>query len=442
MTPLDGLVLIGFPYAAILLFIGGVRWRVRNARFSISSLSSQILESRWAAWGSIPFHAGIIVLFFAHLIPLLVPGIWQSVVANRGALLTVEAIGLACALLCIIGLVIWFVRRVTSPAVQSVTTTMDLIVLGVLVAQIAVGVGVAVLHRWGSSWAVATLAPYLWSVVTLRPDPALAAGMPPLVKLHLAGAWIVLALVPFTRLIHMFTLPLQYLRRPWQKVVWANPRRLVAMDVVERHEVAGRRLLLQGALGLGGAAVLLSLGVFGKLFSYFRGPRTTDVEEAEMLQTRLRRLQETAEQRNLELERMRNAYIRVARLGELQPNAGTYFTDYHMRPAMAFLDGEGLPHLLSAKCTHLGCTVGKDVNPDGRIVCPCHISWFDLKSGKPLPGSPAKLPLPILGWVLRDAAGNIVASRAPDGTTEGTPVPEEMKNYDVWISRAFAKREA
>ncbi len=441
-TPLDSLVLLGLPYAAILLFIFGFRWRVRTSRFSISSLSSQMLESRWAPWGSIPFHLGIIILFVAHLIPVLVPGIWQSFVADRTALLTVEAIGLACAVLCIAGLVVWFVRRVTSPSVQSVTTTMDLIVLGILLAQVSVGLGVAVLHRWGSSWSVATTTPYIWSLFTLRPDAAFVAGMPALMKLHLAGAWIVLALVPFTRLIHMFTVPVQYLRRPMQKVVWANPRRLVAMQEIEHHEIAGRRLLLQGALGLGGAAVLLSVGVFGKLFSYFRGPRTTDVEEAEMLQTRLRRLQMTAEQRELELERIRSAYIRVARLGDLQANAGTYFVDYHMRPAMAFLGADDLPHLLSAKCTHLGCTVAKDVNPEGRIICPCHLSWFDVKTGVPLPGSPAKLPLPVLGWVLRDAAGRIVVSRAPDGTEEGTAVPEEMKNYDVWISRSFAKREA
>jgi nitrate reductase gamma subunit len=41
-------------------------------------------------------------------------------------------------------------------------------------------------------------------------------------RLHLTGAWIVLALVPFTRLVHMFALPVHYLTRPPQKVVWAR----------------------------------------------------------------------------------------------------------------------------------------------------------------------------------------------------------------------------
>ncbi len=440
--PVQNLILLGLPYAAILVFIGGIFWRTRRARFSVSSLSSQFLESRWIPWGTVPFHLAIVVLFFAHLIPVLAPGIWQSFVSNRSRLLTVEAFGMGAAILCIVGIVILFARRVTSPSVQSVTTPMDLIVLGVLLAQIAVGLGVAVLHRWGAVWSVGTTTPYLWSILTLRPDPSLVAGMPALMKLHLAGAWIVLALVPYTRLVHMFSIPFQYLRRPPQKVVWANPRRQVALEEGTHREIASRRLLLQGAIGMGAAGVLLSIGVFGKLFNYFRGAEMTEAEETDQLQTRLRRLEMTAEQRSLQLERMRNAYIRVGRLGDLQPSSGTYFVDYQMRPALAFRGADGLPHLISAKCTHLGCTVAKDVNTEGRILCPCHVSWFDLGTGAPTAGSPAKAPLPILGWVLREPTGQIVASRAPDGTMEGEPAPEMMDNYEVFISRTFAKREA
>jgi nitrate reductase gamma subunit len=37
----------------------------------------------------------------------------------------------------------------------------------------------------------------------------------------MAGAWIVLALLPFTRLIHMLVFPAGYPIGPPQKVVWA-----------------------------------------------------------------------------------------------------------------------------------------------------------------------------------------------------------------------------
>ncbi len=45
--------------------------------------------------------------------------------------------------------------------------------------------------------------------------------------------------------------------------------------------------------------------------------------------------------------------------------------------------------LLSAKCSHLGCRINKTEN--GKLVCPCHGSRFDLE-GKPIVG-PAVNPL-------------------------------------------------
>jgi nitrate reductase gamma subunit len=221
---MQSLLFVGLPYAAIVVFVAGLMRRYRS-RFTISSLSSQVLESRWLVWGSVPFHLGIVLLCFGHLAPLIAPAPWERLVSNRPALLAVESIGTAAALLCLIGLVVLFIRRASSAAVRAGSTIVDLIVLAVLIAQVVLGLGVATMYRWGAVWSVATTTPYLWSVFTLRPDPALVAAVPPLMRFHLAGAWIVLALVPFTRLVHMLALPLGYLARPPQKVVWASSKR-------------------------------------------------------------------------------------------------------------------------------------------------------------------------------------------------------------------------
>jgi nitrate reductase gamma subunit len=221
---MNALLLVGLPYAAIVVFVAGLIRRYRSP-FTISSLSSQILESRWLVWGSVPFHLGIALLFFGHLAPLIAPRQWQVFVSNRTVLLAVESIGTAAAILCLVGLVVLFIRRVSAAAVRASSTMVDLAVLAVLIVQVALGLGVATVHRWGAVWSVATTTPYLWSVLTMRPDPALVAAVPPLMKFHLVTAWIVLALVPFTRLVHMLALPLGYLARPPQKVVWAKSKR-------------------------------------------------------------------------------------------------------------------------------------------------------------------------------------------------------------------------
>ena len=113
-----------------------------------------------------------------------------------------------------------------------------------------------------------------------------------------------------------------------------------------------------------------------------------------------------------------------------------------MRPALAFLAADGLPHLISAKCTHLGCTVGSDLDAQGRIMCPCHISYFDLKSGVPNEGAPAKAPLPKLGWALMDDTGNILLSQGPDGKREGTADIAKLKAAHVCIARHFDEERA
>src|SRR3982751_5441440 len=131
------LLLIALPYASVAIFFVGLIWRFRSG-MTISSQSSQILESRWLVWGSIPFHIGIFVLFAGHLIPLLLPDTWRGFVSNRHALLAMESLGAAAAILCLIGLVVLFVRRVAS-AVRASSNAADIVVLAVLIAQVVLG---------------------------------------------------------------------------------------------------------------------------------------------------------------------------------------------------------------------------------------------------------------------------------------------------------------
>ena len=115
---------------------------------------------------------------------------------------------------------------------------------------------------------------------------------------------------------------------------------------------------------------------------------------------------------------------------------GKYFIDYQMSPALAFLGKDGLPDLLSAKCTHLGCTVGKQVDAQGKILCPCHVSYFDVTTGQPDANSPAKLPLPHIGWVLMDKSGKVIASRSSAGVTSGDTSINAIKDSSVYIAKS------
>ena len=224
MNILDNFILIGFPYAALFIFIVGSIWRYRSTKFKFSSLSSQFLEGKNLFWGSVPFHWGLLVLFVGHLAAFLIPkGVlaWNS---HPVRLLTLEVAGFMFGIAVLVGLINLTIRRLSNERVQMVTNRMDLAILGILLIQVITGLWTAYNFRWGSSWFATVLTPYLWSLLTFRPDIAAVSALPWAVKLHIVGAYVIIVLIPFSRLVHFLVVPLHYLWRPYQKVIWNRSR--------------------------------------------------------------------------------------------------------------------------------------------------------------------------------------------------------------------------
>ena len=435
---IDHFLYVGFPYAALAILFFGTAFRFSRQRYSITSLSSQVLEDRLLAFGSLPWHIGILVVLVGHLVPFLFPSFWQAATTNALFLRAVETAGFAAALLAAVGLGVLIVRRLVTARLQSVTTILDVVVLGLLFAQVTLGMIVAVRHPSGAAWAPSTLMTYARGLFVLQPDPRLVSDMPLAVRAHVVLAFATFALVPFSRLVHAFAVPVAYLFRLPQRIVWTTIRRAEQLAKRPQSDLeASRRSVLKGAFGLAVAGVLVGAGLLDKMLRFVTGDHMDRVAREKQMGLKLAQLQQTAGERALELDRMSSEYIGIAKLSDLKTGEGRYFIDYQMRPALAFMDEQGLPNLISAKCTHLGCTVGCTVDDKGCILCPCHISYFDLRTGSPREGSPAKDPLPRLGWVLRDGQGHVVASKAPDGPVEGTIDRTRSGAYEVCIARKF-----
>ena len=80
----------------------------------------------------------------------------------------------------------------------------------------------------------------------------------------------------------------------------------------------------------------------------------------------------------------------VQAVRELEPGQGGIIEQQGEKLA-AFMDAEGELHMMSAKCTHLGCTVAW--NPgEGTFDCPCHGSRYG--PGGEVVNGPAQRPLP------------------------------------------------
>ena len=216
----DQLLFGVLPYVALILAVGGSIWRFFSNRFSYSSLSSQFLENRQLFWGSVPWHIGVLAILIGHLIGFMIPRsilVWNSVPLR---LYILEISALIFGLLTLWGLVVLIFRRFTNARIRVVTSIMDVVLLGLLLVQVVAGVWTAIFYRWGSSWYAGFAVPYMWSILKFSPDISLVSNMPFAVKLHIVGAFVLLASLPFTRLVHLLSFPIAYLWRPYQVVIW------------------------------------------------------------------------------------------------------------------------------------------------------------------------------------------------------------------------------
>ncbi|MBE0597285.1 MAG: respiratory nitrate reductase subunit gamma [Desulfuromonadales bacterium] len=209
-----------FPYLALALAVGVGLYRYFFDRFSWSSQSSQLLESRVLYWGSVSWHYPIVIILLAHLLAFLFPTGWGVLLGRPLRLYLLEATGLALALCALAGLGLLMLRRAMHSQLAAVSTPLDWIVLFCLLLQTATGILIAFTLRWGSVWYLHTAAPWLWSLLRLNPEVQLMTVLPLVVQVHAVNAFVLVALFPFSRLVHLVSIPITYLWRPPQVTIW------------------------------------------------------------------------------------------------------------------------------------------------------------------------------------------------------------------------------
>jgi nitrate reductase gamma subunit len=219
VSPLDVVLWIIVPYVAIATFVLGHIWRYRYDKFGWTTRSSQLYESRLLRLGSPLFHFGILLVAAGHIFGILVP---ESATRAAGISETAYhaaavALGSVSGLMTVAGLAILIYRRRVSGPVFSATTRNDKAMYLLLAATILAGLATTVLgNLLGHPYDYRlTVAPYFRNIFYLRPDVSLISGAPAGFQIHVLLAWVLFAMWPFTRLVHVFSAPLGYLTRPY-----------------------------------------------------------------------------------------------------------------------------------------------------------------------------------------------------------------------------------
>jgi len=220
---LNVFLFVVLPYAALALFLFVTPYRYFSNRLTWSAYSTQFLEQKALYWGSNPWHYGIIPVVLAHFLGIIAPGPMRTILANQQALILLESIGLGLGLFALFGCLVLMVRRAQTPLLKPVTSTMDWVLLFLLTVQAATGVYMGLFMRWGSQWYLHTAVPYLHSLLVFNPRIEFVADFPLVFKLHAAGAFLIVALLPFTKLVHLLYLPVGFLKDPPILYRWRSP---------------------------------------------------------------------------------------------------------------------------------------------------------------------------------------------------------------------------
>src|SRR3990167_3926759 len=219
MDSFNNFLFIALPYIAVITFLVGSVQRYRATGFKVSSLSSQFLEGRKLYFGSMAFHWGILTVFMGHLITFLFPTATLAWNSNPVRLIVLEVMAFTFGLSVLIGLIGLLLRRISTSRIRVVTNRMDLAIELLILVQVVLGCWIALGYRWGASWFASDLSPYLWSVVKLNPQTEAVTAMPPVIKAHIVGAFVIIGMIPFTRLMHFLVAPFHYILRPFQLVM-------------------------------------------------------------------------------------------------------------------------------------------------------------------------------------------------------------------------------
>ncbi|MBU1308252.1 MAG: respiratory nitrate reductase subunit gamma [Gammaproteobacteria bacterium] len=212
-----------YPYIAIAIMVIGSWIRYDREQYSWKTSSSQLLESKQLRKGSIAFHIGVLGIFLGHFFGLLMPKeIWYlfGITTQMKQLIAIGAGGLF-GLICFYGLTVLIKRRLFNPRIRANSNTMDIAILFLLYAQLILGllsITVSMGHLDGAE--MLKLMAWAQNTVTFNSVAAAEAisGVHWIFKLHVFLGMTLFVVFPFSRLVHMLSVPVQYISRQHQIV--------------------------------------------------------------------------------------------------------------------------------------------------------------------------------------------------------------------------------
>ncbi|GGI01157.1 respiratory nitrate reductase subunit gamma [Mammaliicoccus vitulinus] len=208
-----------FPYLCVAIFIVGHIFRFKYDQFSWTAKSSEFIEKKQLMWGSILFHLGIIPVIFGHIVGLGVPAEWLSAIGVHDHMYHIGAvyIGSIFGIVTLIGMFLLTARRITKENVRRLSSASDILVNLLLLAIVFMG---CVATLWTNATTPEfdyrqTISVWFRGLLIFKPDAALMTHVPWTFKAHIILGLFITSIWPFTRLVHVWSVPLTYFSRSY-----------------------------------------------------------------------------------------------------------------------------------------------------------------------------------------------------------------------------------
>ncbi len=202
-----------YPYISLsILILGGIYRYVKNP-YSWNSESSEILEKGSLKYGSVLFHYGIILALIGHVGGLLVPQPLYNAVGftENYHLVVATYTGILFGGVAFLGLLLLTWRRLGQVRVFSTSSLSDIITLALLLIVVGLGTYNVTFAPYGN--VLHDIAPWLRSIFVFAPAPELLDRVPLTYKAHFVAVWTLFAFYPFSRLVHITSVPITYIYR-------------------------------------------------------------------------------------------------------------------------------------------------------------------------------------------------------------------------------------
>ncbi|MGY0209224.1 respiratory nitrate reductase subunit gamma [Bacillus subtilis] len=216
---MSGQILWGImPYIVLTIFIGGHIYRYQHDQFGWTAKSSEMLEKKKLAAGSTLFHWGLLCVVGGHVMGILIPeGVYASLgISEHMYHKMAIGAGLPAGIAACTGLVILTYRRLFDKRIRKTSSPSDILTLLLLLFMMLSGVAATFLNIDSKGFDYrTTVGPWFREIALFRPDPSLMESVQLWFKFHIVIGYVVFILWPFTRLVHVFSLPLKYLTRSY-----------------------------------------------------------------------------------------------------------------------------------------------------------------------------------------------------------------------------------